>query len=52
MGAENKKTETDHWGRYLFENLPPGEYRVFLPGTELFSDIRITDHNVGEVNFE
>jgi hypothetical protein len=52
VGAKNKRAKTDHWGRYLFQNLPPAEYRVLLPGTKLFRDIRITDHNLGEVNLE
>ena len=51
-GAENKKTVTDNWGRYLFADLPAGQYRVLLTGKKQSVDIQITDHSLGEVNFD
>ena len=51
-GAENKKIVTDNWGRYLFENLSAGQYRVLLTGTKQAVDIRVTDHSLGDVNFD
>ena len=51
-GAVNKEILTDNHGQYLFEGLRPGEYRVRIVSTGISEKIHITDHSLGEVNFE
>jgi len=51
-GASSGGTLTDNHGRYLFEGLRPGGYTVVLQDSGQRQSLRITNHNLGEVNFE
>jgi len=51
-GTLQKEVLTDHHGRYIFSGLLPGEYRVKLQGGEKSHQVRISNHSVGELNFD
>ena len=51
-GEVSRTTRTDNHGRYFFEGLPPGGYAVALQASGKRQSISITNHNVGDVNFE
>jgi len=51
-GETRQEALTDYHGRFAFIDLSPGKYRVRLEGLEKIQELEITDHSLGEVNFE
>ena len=51
-GGSARQTATDYHGRYLFSGLGAGGYRVSLEGAGKSREVQISDHSLGEVNFE
>jgi hypothetical protein len=51
-GVPRREAQTDHQGRYNFSGLIPGQYRIKLENSDIIHEVRISDHSIGEVNFE
>ena len=51
-GEAISRTLTDNHGMYIFDGLKPGDYTVVLQGSGARQSLTLTNHNVGEVNFE